>query len=307
LAALRETLGEGRVAWAEGLRTSRETSHSGFQAALEAARSADVVLLFLGEEAALSGEASSRAFLDLPGAQEELTAEVLKAGKPTIAILLAGRPLTFHSVAQRANAVLYAWHPGVMGGPAICDVLFGDLAPSGRLTTTFPRTVGQLPLYYDHMNTGRPPAESGPEATNKFTSKYLDVSFTPEYPFGFGLSYTTFDYSNVRLSTPALRLGEKLTVRADIANTGKRDADDVVQLYTRQLAASLTRPVRELKSFRRIHLRAGEKQTIEFVLSTDDLAFYKPGAQLTAEPGSFRLWIAPDSASGQMAEFQVVR
>ena len=307
LAALRETLGEGRVVWAQGLGNSRDDNPAGFQAALEAARSADVVLLFLGEEAALSGEASSRAVLDLPGAQEELTSEVLKAGKPTIAILLAGRPLTFHNVAERANAVLYAWHPGVMGGPAICDVLFGDTAPSGRLTTTFPRTVGQLPIYYDHMNTGRPPAESGPEATNKNTSKYLDLSFTPKYPFGFGLSYTTFEYSNVRLSMPTLRLGEKLTIRADIANTGKRDADDVVQLYTRQLAASLTRPVRELKSFRRIHLRAGEKQTIEFVLSTDDLAFYKPGGQLSAEPGSFQLWIAPDSASGQMAEFRVVR
>jgi beta-glucosidase len=307
LAALRETLGEGRVVWAQGLRNSRDDNPAGFQAALETARSADVVLLFLGEEAALSGEASSRAVLDLPGAQEELVSEVLKAGKPTIAILLAGRPLTFHNVAERANAVLYAWHPGVMGGPAICDVLFGDTAPSGRLTTTFPRTVGQLPIYYDHMNTGRPPAESGPEATNKNTSKYLDLSFTPKYPFGFGLSYTTFEYSNVRLSTPTLRLGEKLTIRADIANTGKRDADDVVQLYTRQLAASLTRPVRELKSFRRIHLRAGEKQTIEFVLSTDDLAFYKPGGQLSAEPGSFQLWIAPDSASGQMAEFRVVR
>jgi beta-glucosidase len=307
LTALRRALGESRVAWAEGLKNSRDTSHAGFQAALEAARSADVALLFLGEEAALSGEASSRAVLDLPGAQEELAAEVLKAGKPVIAIILAGRPLTFHSVAQQADAVLYAWHPGVMGGPAIGDVLFGDMAPSGRLTTTFPRAVGQVPLYYDHMNTGRPAAESGPEAANKFTSKYLDVGFTSAYPFGFGLSYTTFEYSNLRLSTPKLRLGEKLTIRADIANTGKRDADDVVQLYTRQLTASLTRPVRELKAFRRIHLRAGEKQTVEFTLSTDDLAFYKSGGQLSAEPGAFQLWIAPDSASGEMAEFQLVR
>jgi beta-glucosidase len=307
LAALREALGEGRVAWAEGLRNSRDTSHAGFPAALEAARSADVVLLFLGEEAELSGEASSRSVLDLPGAQEELTAEVLKAGKPAIAIILAGRPLTFHSVAQRADAVLYAWHPGAMGGPAIGDALFGGVAPSGRLSTTFPRTVGQVPIYYNHMNTGRPAAESGPEAANKFTSKYLDVSFTPEYPFGFGLSYTTFDYSNVRLSTAKLHLGEKLTIRAEIANTGEREADEVVQLYTRQLAASLTRPVRELRSFRRMHLRAGEKQTVEFVLSTDDLAFHQPGGQLTAEPGRFLLWVAPDSASGQMAEFEVVR
>jgi len=307
LAALRQALGESRIAWAEGLKNSRDTSHAGFPAALEAARSADVVLLFLGEEAALSGEASSRSVLDLPGAQEELAAEVLKAGKPAVAILLAGRPLTFHSLAQHSNAVLYAWHPGVMGGPAICDVLFGDTGPSGRLTTTFPRTVGQVPIYYNHMNTGRPAAEEGPESTNKFTSKYLDVGFTPEYPFGFGLSYTSFEYSNVRLSTPQLRMGESLTIRADIGNRGKCDADDAVQLYTRQLAASLTRPVRELKAFRRLHLRSGEKQTVEFVLTTDDLAFYKPGGQRTAEPGSFQVWVAPDSASGQMAEFQLVR
>jgi beta-glucosidase len=194
-----------------------------------------------------------------------------------------------------------------MGGPAICDALFGDVVPAGRLTTTFPRTVGQVPIYYNHMNTGRPAAESGPEAASKFTSKYLDVSFTPEYPFGFGLSYTTFEYSNVRLSSPQIRLGESLTVWADVANSGAREADEVVQIYTRQLAASLTRPVRELKSFRRIHLRAGEKQTVKFVLSTDDLAFYKAGGQLTVEPGAFQLWVAPDSASGLRAEFQVVR
>jgi beta-glucosidase len=307
LAALRSTLGESRIVFAEGLKNSRDTSHNGFAAALDAARSADVVLLFLGEEAALSGEASSRAVLDLPGAQEELAAEVRKAGKPTVAILLAGRPLTFHNLAERSNAVLYAWHPGVMGGPAIRDVLFGAVAPSGRLTTTFPRTVGQVPIYYNHMNTGRPAAETGPEAANKFTSKYLDVSFTPEYPFGFGLSYTTFEYSGVRLSAPQLREGETLTVRADIANTGKVDADDVVQLYTRQLAASLTRPVRELRAFRRIHLKAGEKQTVEFVLRADDLAFYHPGGERSAELGSFQVWVAPDSASGPMAEFQLVR
>ena len=224
-----------------------------------------------------------------------------------IAVILAGRPLTFHNLAEQVNAVLYAWHPGAMGGPAICDVLFGDAVPSGRLTATFPRTVGQAPIYYNHMSTGRPAAESGAEANNKFTSKYLDVSFTPEYQFGFGLSYTAFEYSNVRLSSPRIRIGEKLAVRADIANTGKYEADEVVQLYTRQLAASLTRPVRELRSFRRIHLHPGEKKEVLFELSTDDLAFYREGGELTIEPGAFHLWVAPDSASGQRAEFWVVR
>jgi beta-glucosidase len=307
LAAIRQTLGETRIAWAPGLKNSSDTSHDGFQAALEAARSADAVLLFLGEEASLSGEASSRAFINLPGAQEELAAELAKAGKPMIAVILAGRPLTFHNVAEQMNAVLYAWHPGVMGGPAISDVLFGDVVPSGRLTVTFPRTVGQAPIYYNHMNTGRPAAESGPDAKLKFRSKYLDVSFTPEYPFGFGLSYTKFEYSNVRLSSPRVRLGEKLTISADIANAGKYEAEEVVQLYTHQLAASLTRPVRELKSFRRIHLKPGEKQTVQFVLSTDDLAFYIAGGKLTTEPGAFQLWVAPDSASGERAEFQLIR
>lgn len=301
LAAIRQALGETRVAWVRGLKNSSDTSHAEFEAAVEAARTADVVLLFLGEEASLSGEASSRAFLHLPGAQEELAREIANAAKPMIAVILAGRPLAFHNLAEQMNAVLYAWHPGAMGGPAIRDVLFGDVVPSGKLTATFPRTVGQVPIYYNHMNTGRPATD------DKFTSKYLDVSFTPEYPFGFGLSYTEFQYSNLKLSSPRLRLGEKLTVSADVANVGKYEADHVVQLYTRQLAASLTRPVRELKSFRRIHLKPGQKNTVEFDLSTDDLAFYKEGGQLTVEPGAFHLWVAPDSASGQEAEFQVVR
>jgi beta-glucosidase len=156
------------------------------------------------------------------------------------------------------------------------------------------------------MNTGRPAAESGPQADKKYTSKYLDIPFTPEYPFGFGLSYTTFQYSNVRLSSSQIRLGGKLTARANVANTGKYESDEIVQLYTRQLAASLSRPVRELRSFQRIHLKPGETKTVEFNLSTDDLAFYQAGGQLTAEPGAFQLWVAPDSASGQTVDFQII-
>jgi beta-glucosidase len=209
-------------------------------------------------------------------------------------------------VAEQVSAVLYAWHPGAMGGPAICDVLFGDVPPSGKLPVTFPRTVGQIPLYYNHMNTGRPAAEVGRDANNKFTSKYLDVSYTPEYAFGFGLSYTTFQYSSVRLSSPSMRVGGQLTASVDVINTGKYQADEVVQLYIRQLAASLTRPIRELIAFRRIHLKPGEKQTVKFNLAADDLAFYKAGGQLTIEPGKFQLWVAPDSASGQIAEFQLL-
>ncbi len=314
LAALRDRLGEGRVHWARGLKSSRDQSRDGFAEALGAARASDVVLLFLGEEQILSGEAHSRAFLNLPGAQEALVEEVAKAGKPIVAVIMAGRPLTFPSVAAKSSAVLYAWHPGTMGGPALADVLFGDAAPSGRLPITFPRTVGQVPIHYAHMSTGRPPSEKElgipmgtPLDPRGFTSKYLDVDFTPEYPFGFGLSYTTLEYTNLRLSSPSMSLVGSLTISADIANTGSRDADETVQLYTRQLAASITRPVRELRAFRRVHLRAGGKQTVEFTLKASDLAFYNSEMQLAAEPGDFHVWVAPDSARGLQAAFKLTR
>jgi beta-glucosidase len=312
LAALKGMLGASRVAYVQGLKNSRDTSRAGFAAALAAAKSADAVVLFLGEEQILSGEAKSRAFLDLPGAQEALVEEVAKAGKPLVAVIMAGRPLTFHRVAERVNAVLYAWHPGTMGGPAIADLLFGAAAPSGKLTVTFPRTVGQVPIYYAHMNTGRPPSPTDlgipagtPVDPKGFNSKYLDVDFTPEYPFGYGLSYTTFEYSNLRLSSPAVPLGGSLKVSAEIANTGAVEADEIVQLYTRQLVGSVTRPVRELRAFRRVHLKPGEKQTVEFTLNTSDLAFYNERMRLATEPGAFNVWIAPDSARGVMAGFRV--
>ena len=306
LTALRDALGAGRVTYAPGLKNSRDESHEGFALALALARRSDAVVLFLGEEASMSGEASSRAYLDLPGAQEALVNEVAQAGRPMIAVVMAGRPLTFHSVAAKCAAVVYAWHPGTMGGPAIADVLLGKMAPSGRLPVTFPRTVGQVPIYYNHMSTGRPPAETGPSAADKFRSKYLDVSFTPEYPFGFGLSYTTFAYDSLRVSAPQMRLGGSLTVSAEVANTGKTEGDEIVQLYIRQMAASLTQPVRELKDYRRVHLKPGEKTTVDFRLQSSDLAFHK-GAQLVTEPGEFRVWIAPDSARGVEGQFVVVR
>ena len=313
LAALRERLGEAHVAWALGLKSSRDLSHDGFAAAVEAARGADAVVLFLGEEQILSGEAHSRAFLNLPGAQEALVDEVAKTGKPLVVVLLAGRPLTFHDVAAKAGAVLYAWHPGTMGGPAIADVLFGDANPSGKLTVTFPRTVGQVPIYYAHMNTGRPPAESelgipigNPIDPKGFTSKYLDVDFTPEYPFGFGLSYASFKYSNLKLSAPRMKLGGQLEVTADVTNSGSRDGDEIVQLYIRAQAGSVTRPVRELKAFRRVHLQAGERQTVTFPLNSDAVGAYNEQMQWTTEAGRFQVWIAPDSARGLSGEFLVV-
>jgi beta-glucosidase len=310
LAALRRMLGDGRIAYARGLRNSRDTSTAGFSAAVAAAKGADAVVLFLGEEAILSGEARSRAFLGLPGAQEALVTEIAKSGKPMAGVILAGRPLTFHEVAGRLDSVLYAWHPGTMAGPAIADLLFGAAVPSGKLSITFPRTVGQVPIYYAHLNTGRPasPGELGipmgnPVDPQGYASKYLDVDFTPEYPFGFGLSYTRFQYSNLRLSSPRLRRDGTLTVSAEVANQGAREADEVVQLYIRDLVASVAQPVRELKGFRRVHLRAGEKQLVEFPLTAADLAFYDQQLRLVTEPGKFQVWIAPDSASGVEGEF----
>jgi beta-glucosidase len=306
LTALREALGAARVTYAPGLKNSRDESHDGFPLAVGLARRADAVLLFLGEEASLSGEASSRAYLDLPGAQEALVNEVAQTGKPIIIVIMAGRPLTFHNVAAKAGAVLFAWHSGTMGGPAIVDTILGKMAPSGKLPVTFPRTVGQVPIYYDRLNTGRPPSDAGPEAEDKFRSKYLDVSFTPEYPFGFGLSYTTFSYANTTVSAPQMRVGGSLSVSAEVANTGAVEGDEVVQLYIRQLAASISQPVRELKDFRRVHLKPGEKQTVAFTLKNSELAFHK-GAQLVTEPGLFQVWIAPDAASGVRGQFEVVR
>jgi beta-glucosidase len=286
LAALSERLGPARVLYAAGLKTSRDMSRDGFAAA----------------------------FLDLPGAQEALVEELAQAGKPMVAVIMAGRPLTFHKVTERVGAVLYAWHPGTLGGPAIAELLFGDAVPSGKLAVSFPRTVGQVPVYYNHMNTGRPPTPSDlgitmgmPINSTRDTAKYIDVDYTPEYPFGFGLSYTTFEYSNLRLSSRDLPMGGSLTVSADVANSGAVEAEEIVQLYTRQLAASITRPVRELKGFRRVRLKPGQKQTVEFALPTADLAFYSERGQLATEPGAFQVWVAPNSASGLRGDFRVTR
>jgi beta-glucosidase len=313
LAALRQTLGDARVLYAPGLKNSRGMDRTGLAAALDVARKADVVLLFLGEEQILSGEARSRAFLGLPGAQEDLVSEIGKAGRPMVAIIQAGRPLTFHQAAAQIGALLYAWHPGIMGGPAIADLLFGRAVPSGKLTVTFPRTVGQAPLYYAHLNTGRPASQTelgipmgNPANPTGYTSKYIDVDFTPEYPFGYGLSYTDFAYSHLRLSVDSLQKDGTLTVSADITNRGKYGAAEVVQLYVHCVAASVAQPVRVLKGFRRIQLQPGETKPVTFTLTARDLAYHNQKMQLVAEPGRYQVWIAPDSARGLQGEFTLL-
>jgi beta-glucosidase len=312
LAALRQMLGRARVEYAAGLKNSRDTSTAGFSEAVAAARKAEVVLFFLGEEQILSGEARSRAFLNLPGAQEELVEEVTKLGKPAIAVILAGRPLTFHKTAERVKAVLWSWHPGTMGGPAIANLLFGQATPSGKLTVTFPRTVGQVPIYYAHLNTGRPAGANelgvpmgNPAEPKGYTSKYIDVDFTPEYPFGYGLSYTNFEYANLRVSANTMPRTGTVDASAEITNRGRREAAEIVQLYVHPVAASVAQPVRSLKAFRRIVLKPGESRTVTFRIRGSDLAFHNQQMQLVTEPGRYHLWIAPDSARGLEGQFTV--
>jgi beta-glucosidase len=311
--ALSERLGANFI-YAAGLKTSRDISHDGFKDAVNAAKKADVVVLLLGEEMMLSGEAHSRAFLNLPGAQEDLVAAIAKTGKPMVAVIMAGRPLTFQSVTAQVNAVLYYFHPGTMGGPALADLLLGNTSPSGKLSVSFPRTVGQIPIYYSHKNTGRPPSPQSlgipmgtPLDPKDFTSKYLDVDYTPEYPFGYGLSYTTFSFNNLKLSQSAIKADGELTVSAEIANTGQMEATEVVQLYIRDLFGSVTRPVKELKGFQRVTLKPGESKTVSFVLKAQECGFSGLDNTYVVEPGDFKVWIGWNSDQGLEGDFKITQ
>lgn len=294
--------GRGSDAEVRGILADKNTD--GFPAAVQAAKQADVVLVFLGENGNMSGEGFSRASIDLPGAQAELVDELAKLGKPIVGVVMAGRPLTFHDTTQKLSAVLYAWHPGTMAGPAITDVLFGDAIPTGKLPVTFPRSVGQIPIYYSQLPTGRPAAA---EPTDHFRSKYIDIDFTPEYPFGYGLSYTTFQYSKATASASSVKMGGKIVFSCDVTNSGHFNSDEVVQFYTHQKSASVARPVRELKGFLRVALKAGQTKHVTFTLSTDELAFHNAKMKLVTEPGEFEAWIAKDSASGTPVAFRVTR
>jgi beta-glucosidase len=313
LAAIRERAGDRIVVnYAAGLETSRSSNTSGFGDAVRVAQVSDITLLFVGEGANLSGEAHSRAFLDLPGAQEALVNVLASTGKPLGVIVMSGRPLTLARVVEQANALLMAWHPGTMGGPAIADVLFGDVSPSGKLPATFPRTVGQVPLYYNHKNTGRPPVPDAPSIPLGtpldpvgFVSCYLDVDPTPLFPFGYGLSYGRFEYANLRLSAPTIRPSDSLTVSAQVTNVGRRVAEEVVQFYVRDLVGSVTRPVKELKGFTRIRLEPGASRTVSFVLGADDLAFHNQAGRRVVERGKFHVWIGGSSADGLQGGFDL--
>jgi beta-glucosidase len=317
LASIRDAAGGTvEVLFAPGLKDDFDRSTDGFAEAVAAAREADAVLLIVGERASLSGEASSRAILDLPGAQNRLVEAVAAAGKPVVLVVQAGRPLTIGRQAAQVDAVLYAWHAGTMAGPALTDLLWGVDSPSGKLPVTFPKTVGQVPLYYNHVSTGRPPRpydfkrdsqiEDILEIDQGFNSNYRDVGPYPLYPFGYGLSYTTFKYGRVELSTGKLRPGQILAVRAPVTNAGDVAADEVVQLYVRDVVGSLTRPVRELKGFRRVRLKPGETRVIEFALPAEELAFYNNQEERILEPGKFEIFVGGSSLAPLVGEFELV-
>ena len=269
-----------------------------FAEAVRVAQKADVVVLALGEGAWMTGEAASRASLALPGVQQKLVEEIAKTGKPIVVVLMNGRPLTINWIEGHIPAILETWFLGTQAGNAIADVLFGDFNPSGKLPVTFPRSVGQVPIFYNMKNTGRPM-----DRNNKYTSKYLDEENGPLYPFGFGLSYTTFEYGAIKLLKEHITTQDELAVVCKVTNTGTRAGEEVVQLYVRDLIGSVTRPVKELKKFQKIMLQPGESREVSFSLSIQDLAFYRSNMSFGAEPGDFHVFIGGNSRDTKLAKF----
>ncbi|MDH3338426.1 MAG: glycoside hydrolase family 3 C-terminal domain-containing protein [Gammaproteobacteria bacterium] len=305
------------VRYVRAMDNSRSKINAAFDEAAEIAQESDAAILFLGEESILSGEARSRADINLPGDQAELVRRIRATGTPVIAVILAGRPLTLTNIVDEVDAILFAWHPGTMGGPAIADLLFGIESPSGKLPATFARMVGQIPIYYGQKNTGRPPSPDNvahiddidtraPQTSLGMSAFHLDTCFTPLFAFGHGLSYAAFEYEHIRTNTHKIRLGETVTISVELANRGDVAADEVVQLYVRDLVASITRPVKELKGFRRVRLEPGQTVTVDFDLHTDDLAFYGRNMQLITEPGEFHAWIGGSSETQLRTEFRII-
>ncbi len=300
LAGIRAAVGSGtKVLFAQGT-TIEGGETAGIAEAVKIARQADAVLLFLGEHPDMSAEARNRTSLDLPGAQQALADAVAQVGKPTAAVLLNGRPLSIGPLREKVPAILEAWFPGVEGGNAIADVVFGDFNPSGKLPVTFPRNVGQVPIYYNHKNTGRPPREE-----ERYTSKYIDVPWTPLYPFGHGLSYTTFKYSQLSLQQPRIAADGTQQVSVTVTNTGARAGAEVVQLYVRDDVATVTRPVKALRGFERVELAPGESRTVTFKLGFEDLAMYDAAMKRVVEPGAFTVFAGGSSAQTLEAQFEV--
>jgi len=305
-----------RLSFARGTDVSGHSS-VGFAEAVEAARGAEVVILALGESGKSSGEASSRSRLDLPGNQQELLEAVTGTGKPVVLVVFSGRPLALPWASEHVPAILMAWFPGLQAGPALVETLFGDSDPSGRLTVSVPRSVGQVPIYYNSLNTGRPRIDpiglGSTKADPYYVTGYLDETSAPLYPFGHGLSYTAFSYSPVHVSTAeisaaSLNAGkDSLTVSAEIRNTGTREGTETAQLYVRLRGTSVARPVKELKGFQRVRLAPGDSRRVEFKLGRDELSFWNINMEDAVEAGSLYVWVAPDCEQGQPAKVEIVQ
>lgn len=299
LQGLKAKVPQAKINYAKGCDINSDKT-DGFDEAVRTAKESDVVIMAVGESADMSGEAASRSSLDLPGRQLDLIKAVKATGKPMVVVLMNGRPLTINWIAENAPAILETWFAGTEAGNAIADVLFGDVNPGGKLPVTFPRAVGQVPLYYNHMNTGRPP-----DANSKYTSKYLDVAWKPLYPFGYGLSYTKFEITNLKLSAQKFPPGGKLTASVDVKNTGTRAGDEVVQLYLRDVVASVSRPVKELRGFQRVTLQPGETKHLEFEITYEQLGFLDREMHFVIEPGEFQVMVGSNSEEVISAKFEV--
>jgi beta-glucosidase len=315
LTAFKELLGADKVNYIKGLQYSRDKNKSEFAKTVALAKQSDAIVYFGGEEWILSGEGQCRGEINMPGAQDELIEALATAGKPLVVVIMAGRPLAIGNLLAKADAVLYGWHGGSMAGPALADLIFGKESPSGKLPVTFVKGSGQIPFYYYHNNTGRPasaknwtPMDSipvvNPQTSLGYKSFQLDYGFTPLLPFGYGLSYTTFNYSDLRLSAMSMTTSGSIEVKANVANSGDMDADEIVQLYIRDRVGSITRPVKELKGYKRVTIKQGNNVEVVFNLNAKDLEFFNGKANVI-EPGEFDVWIGPNSAEGLHGEFTI--
>ncbi len=295
------------LTYVQGCSADGKEDSGQFDQAVAAARAADVAVLVLGETASMSGEAHSRAHLNLPGQQQELLEAVHATGKPLAVALLAGRPLAIPWMVAHVPAILMVWHGGIRTGRAVAELLSGQANPSGKLAASFPRTEGQIPVYYAHKSTGRPVLGKGTvQFQEAFRSSYLDESNAPLFPFGYGLSYTQYTYADLLVETPVVSPTGTLTVSATVTNAGQRGGDEIVQLYVQDVVGSVTRPVRELKGFQRIHLEPGEQQKVHFQVSASQLGFHGSDMEYVVEPGEFKVWVGPNSEAGLEGTFRIV-
>jgi beta-glucosidase len=318
LQAIREKAGDDiEVHYINGLDTTRSKSHKHFDETIALASQCDTLIMFMGEEAILSGEAHCRADINLPGAQNDLLKRLSKLGKSTILVVMAGRPITLETTHHYVNSLLYAWHPGTMAGPAIAELLFGEVSPSGKLPVSFPKMVGQIPIYYNRRNSGKPASPESfthidhiPQRATQTsvgnTAFHLDAGYEPLYPFGYGLSYAHFEYYNLRQSSERFSKDETLTIEVEVHNSASHEGTEVVQLYIRDVVGNITRPIKELKGFQRVPLDPGQTQTVKFEIRPEDLAFYNRHNQLMIEAGTFYFWVGGHSNAELGGKFELI-